>query len=98
MGRGDHQTTSTAIIASNFLPADQGRLALLNYFSCASCHGDMQLHTQMCINVHNDTLQAATAFHVSLTIQGGCGIAEEGRELCCIPNWLRGEVLFFWCD
>ena len=77
MGRGDRQPASTAIIASNFSPADQGRLALFNYFSCASCHGDMQLHTQMCIKVHIDTLQAATAFHVSLIIHGDCGIAKE---------------------
>ena len=33
MGRGDHQPTSTAIIASNFSLADQGRLALFNYLA-----------------------------------------------------------------
>ena len=33
MGRGDRQPTSTAIIASNFSPADQGRLALFNYLA-----------------------------------------------------------------
>ena len=66
MGRGDHQPISTAIIASNFLPADQERLALFNYFSCASCHGDMPLHMQICIKVHNNTFQAAT-FSMSLS-------------------------------
>ena len=43
MGRGDRQPTSTTTIVSTFSPADQGRLALLKYFSCASCHGDTQL-------------------------------------------------------
>ena len=98
MGRGDRQPTSTAIIANNFSPADQGRLALFNYLAVlvvmVICN---YIRRCMCIKVHNDTLQATTAFHVSLTIHGDCGIAEEGRELCRIPNWLgRSSFLLMW--